>query len=60
MPISKKIIEKINSANVNDKERELMIDILEIEDEGNFRYDAAYEKTIKNYIASVENDGGMI
>ena len=50
MPISRKIIEQINSlTEVDDSFKELMISILEIEDKGTHRFKEPYEKLIKDY-----------
>jgi hypothetical protein len=51
MPISEKIISRVKCANATAKEKELMIEILKVEDKGVFRYSADYEKIIKEYIA---------
>ena len=60
MPISKKIIDKVDDLKVSEAERSLMMDILDIEDKGSFRFEAAYEKAIKGYIKNVEESGGSI
>lgn len=52
MPISEKIINRVNGANATAKEKELMLEILKIEDKGVFRYSADYEKIINDYIAT--------
>lgn len=51
MPISEKIINRVNGANATAKEKELMLEILKLEDKGVFRYNTDYEKIIKDYIA---------
>lgn len=51
MPISNKIMDQVQVACVADKEKDLMMKILQIEDKGNFRFEAAYEKAIKDFIA---------
>lgn len=51
MPISEKIINRINGTNATAAEKELMLEILKVEDKGVFRYSADYEKIIKDYIA---------
>lgn len=57
MPISEKIIKRVKDANVTAKEKELMLEILKVEDKGVFRYSADYEKIIKDYIATLEIKG---
>ena len=54
MPISEKIIKRVNDANATAKEKELMIEILKVEDKGVFRYSADYEKIIKDYITTLD------
>lgn len=60
MPISKKIIDKVDALEITAEERALMMTILEIEDKGSFRFDAVYEKAVKDYIKEVEDSGGAI
>lgn len=50
MPISEKIIKEISELNVPDDEKQLMINLLNIEDEGVYQYVSPYEKQIKQYI----------
>ena len=57
MPISEKIIKRVKDANVTAKEKELMLEILKVEDKGVFRYSADYEKIIMDYIATLEIKG---
>lgn len=57
MPISEKIIKRVKDANVTAKEKELMLEILKVEDKGVFRYSADYEKIIKDYITTLEIKG---
>jgi len=54
MPISEKIIKRVNDANATGKEKDLMLEILKVEDKGVFRYSADYERIIKDYIATLE------
>ena len=54
MPISEKIIKRVIDANATVKEKDLMLEILKVEDKGVFRYSADYEKIIKDYIATLE------
>lgn len=51
MPISQKIIDRISTTNITNEEKELMMEILQIEDKGIFRFEAAYEKAIKDFIS---------
>lgn len=44
-------MDQVQAACVADKEKDLMMKILQIEDKGNFRFEAAYEKAIKDFIA---------
>lgn len=60
MPISKKIIDKVDALEITPAERALMMEILEIEDKGSFRFEAVYEKAVKDYIKEVEERGGTI
>lgn len=60
MPISKKIIDKVDALEITPAERALMMEILEIEDKGSFRFEAVYEKAVKDYIKEVEEHGGTI
>lgn len=54
MPISENIIDRVKAANASKEEKKLMMEILQIEDKGIFRYEAAYEKAIKDYLAAVD------
>ena len=54
MPISENIIDRVKAANATEEEKKLMMEILQIEDKGIFRYEAAYEKAIKDYLAATE------
>jgi hypothetical protein len=56
MPISEKIMKQVDDAKVTPDERLLMKDILQIEDKGLFRYNADYEKVIKDFIAAHEDE----
>lgn len=50
MPISEKIIKEIEELNVSEDEKQLMLNLLNIEDEGVYQYVSPYEKHIKQYI----------
>lgn len=50
MPISDKIKKKVNESEASTSEKNLMMQILNIEDRGAFRYQAEYESLIKKYI----------
>ena len=50
MPISEKIITRINDSEVSQEEKKLMLEILQVEDKGSFRCQAEYEALIKKYI----------
>ena len=58
MPISQKIIDRVATISDSPEERKLVMDILQIEDKGDFRYETAYEKAIKDYIAECEKKEG--
>lgn len=58
MPISQKIIDQVNRAKATPAEKKMMIDLLTIEDKGVFRFEAAYDKVIREYIASKETKEG--
>ena len=42
MPISQKIIDRVEATTVSPEEKKLMMKILQIEDNGIFRYEAEY------------------
>lgn len=50
MPISEKIVEEINRLDATDAEKQLMLDILDIEDMGTYHYINLYEGKISEYI----------
>ena len=56
MPISKKIIDKVDALEITEAERALMMEILKIEDKGSFRFETVYEKAVKDYISQVEEN----
>ena len=58
MPISQKIIEQVQNTSATATEKAMMLDILAIEDKGVFRFEAAYEKVVKDFIASTEQKRG--
>ena len=51
MPISQKIIERVEATTVSPEEQKLMMKILQIEDNGVYRFEAEYEKAVKAFIA---------
>ena len=55
MPISQKIIDQVYNAKATPAEKQMMLELLEIEDRGVFRFEAAYDKVIRDYIASQDN-----
>ena len=61
MPISEKIIKEIHDLSVSDREKQLMLDLLDIEDLGVYQYVHPYERRIKKYIqemdTSVDEEG---
>lgn len=56
MPISQKIIDRVKSTIVSPEEQELMMKILQIEDNGVFRFEAEYEKAIKMFISKRDEE----
>ena len=50
MPISEKIRMQVEKADATPAEKGLMMEILQLEDKGSFRYQAEYESLIKKYI----------
>jgi len=55
MPISQKIIDQVNRAKATPAEKKMMIELLSIEDRGVFRFEAAYDKVIRDFIAEKES-----
>ena len=58
MPISDKIMQEISKWHATEDEKKLMYDILEIEDQGIFRFTVEYEKLIKAYIEDHKEEVG--
>lgn len=56
MPISQKIIDRVKVSTTSVEEQKLMMRILQIEDKGVFRFDAEYEKAIKEFIAKRDEE----
>ena len=56
MPISQKIIDRVEATTVSPEEKKLMMKILQIEDNGIFRYEAEYEKAVKAFIAKRDEE----
>lgn len=50
MPISEKIVEEINRLDATEAEKQLMLEILEVEDLGIYQYTNAYEQKIREYV----------
>ena len=59
MPISQKIIDRVMESSSSSEEQALMMQILQIEDKGVFRFEAAYEKAIKDFIAKNDKEDGV-
>ena len=55
MPISQIILNKIVSSNVDDKQKDLMRQLLDIEDAGIYQYKSEYKKLLKSYIANEDH-----
>ena len=56
MPISQKIIERVEATTVSPEEQKLMMKILQIEDNGVYRFEAEYEKAVKAFIAKRDEE----
>lgn len=56
MPISQKIIERVEATAVSQDEKKLMMKILEIEDNGVYRFEAEYEKAVKAFITKRDEE----
>lgn len=56
MPISQKIIERVEATAVSQDEKKLMMKILEIEDNGVYRFEAEYEKAVKAFIVKRDEE----
>lgn len=50
MPISKKIQIQVEKSRATPAEKALMMEILQLEDKGSYRYQVEYESLIKKYI----------
>lgn len=55
MSISVKILKELESSDASKAEKELMLKILNIEDQGTYQYTAVYEKLINEYIGCLNN-----
>ena len=58
MPISDKIMGLIRESDATDEQKALLIQILEVEDKGAFRFKESYEKILKDYLASMKEGVG--
>ena len=56
MPISKKILDEVNKLDVGDKQKELIVSILTMEDEGLRNYTKKYEEAIGLYIRKTKEE----
>ena len=56
MPISEKIIKEIDEVDVEEKLKDLMKDLLLLEDDGAKRWTKQYEEKIKNYLGLPEEE----
>ena len=56
MPISQKISDRVEATTVSPEEKKLMMKILQIEDNGIFRYEAEYEKAVKAFISKRDEE----
>lgn len=55
MGISNKIKDKIDKFEIDNEMKNLMLNILTIEDKGNYKYVEAYEKVILEHLNGKEN-----
>ena len=53
MPISEKILYEVKCLNVSEMEKTLLVDVLNLEDEGLRNYTKRYEEVIKAYIKMI-------
>lgn len=56
MPISYKIRQKIDALNESQDFKDLLLEILTIEDKGNHKYKEAYDKLASKYLAVKDGD----
>lgn len=56
MPISEKIIKEIEALDEEEKVKELMKELLQLEDDGAKRWNKQYESKIKDYLGVREED----
>ena len=57
MPISEKIVARIKQSTYDKNFKELMLQILEETNKGNYRYKEAYKKLVDDYIENIEKEG---
>lgn len=56
MPISEKILHEINVLETEDQMKNLMKDILKLEDDGVKRWNVQYESKINDYLGVTEDE----
>lgn len=56
MPISEKILHEINELATEDQMKNLMKDILKLEDDGVKRWNVQYESKINDYLGVTEDE----
>lgn len=56
MPISEKILHEINELETEDQMKNLMKDILKLEDDGVKRWNVQYESKINDYLGVTEDE----
>lgn len=56
MPISEKIIEQVSSSDISENEKSLILALLNVEDDGIFRFNSEYEKLINSYLENQEGE----
>lgn len=57
MPISDKILQLIDDLEATDKEKKLLTQILEVEEEGAYQFRERYAKLLKEYLAEKPEEG---
>lgn len=52
MSISENIKKEINELEISDDDKKLLMNFLEVEDNGRYRYKKEYEKIVKKYLSN--------
>ena len=56
MSISKKILDEIERCDATEAQKQLILQILDVEDKGTYQYAADYERLIKEYLAELNGE----